>query len=204
MANKKIKPIIKPSKETIKEAELIITELNDSQKCFCREYCFCKNKTRAYQIAYPESDYDSARTAGPRLFANVCIQEYIKYLNDNLEELTGVTKARNIQELAKIAYSSIGNIFKDWMSREDYATVLKENPSIIECIESIDTKTLQKNLGTKEEPDIYDVEYVKIKLYSKPDAIDKINKMMGYNEPLKFTGDINLNQLPKVIIESNE
>ena len=44
---------------------------------------------------------------------------------------------------------------------------------------------MKQNIGTKKNPVIVDVEYVKIELYDKQKALDAISTMLGYNAPVK-------------------
>ena len=75
--------------ELEKELELTNKEkkLTAKQEKFCREYVQCLNKTLAYQRAFGCENYDSARTLGSKLFANV-------YIKNRVEEL----KAEIVQE----------------------------------------------------------------------------------------------------------
>lgn len=193
--NKKVKPKkITLPKDKQKEAEEIIAELNDRQKAFCREYCMHLNSVKAYMKIYPDSTYDSACASGPRLLGNVRIKEYVKYLQDNLEELTGITKARNLQELAKIAYSNISDLHNSWIERKKFESLTIEQKA---CIQIVDSFVDVKNIGgnSQANQNIVKIEMVKIKCYSKTEAIKLINEMLGYNKPI----EVNSNVLTTVI-----
>ena len=51
------------------------------------------------------------------------------------------------------------------------------------AIKSISTKVMKKNIGTSDDPEIIDVEYVKIEMHDKLKAIERICKMLGFDAP---------------------
>ena len=79
-----------------------------------------------------------------------------------------------------IAFSSIAHLHNTWIERKDFESLTEKQKS---SIKSISTKILKKNVGTNEDPEIIDVEYVKVELYDKIKAIERICKMLGYDEP---------------------
>lgn len=81
-----------------------------------------------------------------------------------------------------MAFSSISEMHNTWIERKEFDKLTDSQKA---SIKSISTKVLKKNVGTKEDPQIVDVEFVKIELYDKIKAIECINKMLGYNEPEK-------------------
>lgn len=158
-------------------------DLKPEHKRFAEEYVIDWNGTRAYQAAYPKASYDTARANQSKLLANTCIQDYISEIQKDLSKLTGVTAARNILELKKIAYSSMADLKKDWYSLEDYEDLPKEVKDAI--FEVQHTETTFGEDGKKEQ--------VKVKMHDKQRAIEILNKMLGFNEPnktdLNVTGD---------------
>lgn len=62
---------------------------------------------------------------------------------------------------------------------------------------------LKKNIGTNDDPEIVDVEYVKIELHDKLKAIERICKMLGYDAPVKqeITGKDGKDLIPKIEVE---
>ena len=81
-----------------------------------------------------------------------------------------------------MAFSSISEMHNTWIERKEFDKLTESQKA---SIKSISTKVLKKNIGTKDDPQIVDVEFVKIELYDKIKAIECINKMLGYNEPEK-------------------
>jgi hypothetical protein len=139
-----------------------------------------------YMIAYPDCEYKSASASATRLLEDVRIKQFIELLKNDIEDITGVSKIRNVAELAKIAYSNISHIHDSWIDLSDWEEIKENNPDILHAIESIDTKTEQKTYKTDgdDESEI-EIKYVKVKFYNKTSAIQEINKMMGYNEAEK-------------------
>ena len=162
-------------------------ELNEKQKIFCHAYVIDWNKTRSYKKAYGEKDDNVAAVSGFNLLRIPKIKQYCDFIKNNLEEESGISKLRNLQELAKIAYSSIAGLHDDWIELSNWNEIKEVNPELLSAIESIDTKTEYKTYATDGEPETnVEVKFVKIKLYQKTTAIDMINKMMGYNEAEKI------------------
>lgn len=164
--------------------EELKTKLTPKERIYCHEVIVDWNKARAARVAgYSE---DTARQIGYENFTKPYIQQYIAFIKGNLEEESGITKLRNLKELAKIAYSCISHLHDNWIELTDWEMIKESNPDVLSAVESIDTKTESKtyNRGEDSEMDV-ETKYVKIKLYSKQQAIDLINKMMGYNQPDK-------------------
>jgi len=161
--------------------EQILSELNERQKLFCSEYVFDFNATRAYQTVY-KCEYDTAKSNGNRLLTNAYIQKYIEEIQKDLSKLAGISQLKVIREFEKIAFNSIAALHNTWFERKDFEKLTPEQTT---CISEISTKILKKNIGTSEEPEIVDVEYVNIKLFDKQKALENINKMLGFNAPDK-------------------
>lgn len=155
-------------------------KLTESQKVFCEEYIKDYNGTRSYQVAYPEVTYDSSRVLAHNLLTNVNIRAYLSDLKQRTAELAGVSPLSIANELKKLAFSSISRLRTNWITRAEYDSISQDDK---DAIQEIDTKILQKNIGTDKEPEIVDVEYVKIKLFDKVRALENLSKMFGYNEP---------------------
>ncbi len=81
--------------------------LNERQEVFCKEYIYDWNATRAYQIAFPDSSYNAARSSASTLLTNSNIQAYIKELQADLEKVAGLSRLKVVTEFKKIAFTSI-------------------------------------------------------------------------------------------------
>lgn len=157
-------------------------KLTDKEQMFCIEYCTNGfNATQAAIVAgYSQR---TAKEIGSQNLSKLHIKEEIKRLRGDFEDLMaqkGITRERNITEAAKIAYANMSEIHDTWIGRKDFENIPQEVKS---CIQEIDTKIQTKNLGTKQDPEMVDVEYVKVKFFDKLKAIEILNKMMGWNEP---------------------
>lgn len=167
-------------------------ELNEKQKIFCAEYVVEWNATKSYLKAYPNEKTDNtAAVNGNRLLRNAKISQYIEYIKTDYEFLCGISKTKQLNELYKIAYSSIRHLHNNWIKLKDWDDIIKNDPDALDAVESTETKTETRNIEGKND---VKVEFIKLKLYSKQAAIAEINKMMGYNEPEKseISGGIKL------------
>ena len=86
--------------------------MTDAQKRFCDEYLIDLNATRAYKVAYPRCKKDeTANAASSRMLRNVRVQEYIAEKQQEIEERTKVTQDMVVNELARIAFFNIKEIY---------------------------------------------------------------------------------------------
>ena len=148
--------------------------MTDAQKRFCDEYLIDLNATRAYKVAYPKVKKDHTATVnGNRLLTNADIQNYISEKMKKREERTEVTQDMIINELAKIAFLDISNLYN-------------ENGGL-KKIQDIDENTRRaiSSLETFEEFEGYgeDREKVgdtkKVKLIDKTKALELLGKHLG-------------------------
>jgi phage terminase small subunit len=155
-------------------------KLTDKQEKFCYEYVLHLNATKAaLNAGYSE---DSSYSIGWENLKKPEIQKRISEMQLNLAETAQISALRVLKEHEKIAYSSIAHMHQTWIERKDFDELTDDQKA---CIKSISTKILKKNIGTNEDPEIIDVEYVKIELYDKQKSLDAINQMLGYNAPTK-------------------
>jgi phage terminase small subunit len=172
---------IEDKKYTLPELKKLMTE---KQKRFCHEYVRNGwNATQAYLKVYPGVTYGSAMATGSQNLRKPMICQYLEFIKDDYEALCGVSKAKQVAEYYKIAYSTIGNLYKDWMVLEDFNELKEKHPEYLELIESIETKTENK---MNEDKELIAVNYVKIKMYSRLAALAKIDELMGYKSADKL------------------
>lgn len=155
-------------------------KLTAKQEKFCYEYVLHLNATKAAVNA--GYNPKTARQIGSQNLSKLNIQERINYMQNNLAETAQISALRVIKEHEKIAYSSIAHMHQTWIERTDFELLTDDQKA---CIKSISTKVVKQNIGSREEPEIVDVEYVKIELYDKQKSLDAINNMLGYNAPTK-------------------
>ena len=150
-------------------------KLTLKQEKFCYEYCIDLNATQAaIRAGFKE---ETAYSQGCRLLKNVEIQNHIKAMQDNVAKTAGITLLKVLNEHQKIAFSSIAHLYQTWIEKTDFEKLTDEQKA---CIKSMSTKVLKQNIGTKDDPDIIDVEYIKIELYDKQKSLDSISKLLGF------------------------
>lgn len=181
------------------QEEIQDVQLTAKQERFCYEYCIDFNATQAaIRAGY------SNKTAGIIGFENLKkpnISERIKKMQENLAETAGVGKLKIVNEHMKIAFSSIAHLHMTWIKRVEFEELTEDQKA---CIAEIDTKVkteFEYDPQNPQEKTPINVEYVKIKLYDKQKSLDALNKMFGFDAPVKSIVDLNVPSLPKVIIE---
>lgn len=159
--------------------EELLKKLTEKEKNFCHEYVVDWNGARAARNAgYSEKSCYDIGSENPR---KPHIKQYIDFIKDDYEMLCGISKAKQINEYYKIAYSNIAHLHNTWIELKEFENLTDEQK---ECIESIESKTEEKqsyNPDLKGKETI-EVKFIKIKLYSKLTALERIDKLMGYNE----------------------
>ena len=174
-------------------------KMTEKERIFCHQYIVDWNGARSAR----EAGYsmETAKQIACENLTKPYIQQYIAFIKNNLEEEAGISKLRNIQELTKIAYSTFSRLYDSWIELANWEEIKENTPELLSIIESIDFKTEHRSFKTDggEEQDI-EVKYVKVKLYSKLQAIELINKMMGYNLPVKSDLTTNGKELPSTSI----
>lgn len=154
--------------------------LSDKQKMFCEHYVVEMNATEAYRNVYL-CEYDTAKVNGCNLLTNANIQEYIGYLQQDIEKALGLSKIKVVREHQKIAFSNIGRLRNTWIQLKEFNELSDEEKA---CIQSIDTKTTKR--VDKDTKEVIEEDWVKIKLYDKQKSLDSISKMLGYDAPTKI------------------
>lgn len=159
--------------------------LTVKQENFCNYYIESGNASEAYRRAYSCRNMkdEAVNVKAIELLNNGKITVRVKELQEEQKNKSDITKERILQELSSIAFSTIADMHNTWIERKDFDKLSKQEKS---AIKSISTKTLKKNIGTNDDPEIIDVEYVKIELYDKIKAIERICKMLGFDEPTKI------------------
>lgn len=178
-------------------------ELTAKQEKFCYEYCLDFNATQAaIRAGYSET---TARSIASQLLTKLNIQNKIKAMQDNLAETAGIGKLKVLNEHIKIAYSSIAHLHNTWIDLKEFEALTDEQKA---CIEEISTKKQHKTEwefeGENKVPVDYTVEYIKIKLYDKQKSLDAINKMLGYDAPVKMQLGVEFDNMPDIIIKTND
>jgi len=144
---------------------------------FCAEYVYDWNASRAARDAgYSEK---TAYSIGSELLKIPEIKEYIALIRNDLEELAGVSKLKNLSVLAKVAYSNdISELHDTWIDLKDYEALSDKDKA---GIKSIDRRVTKRKEGIND--DEVEVEQIKIECFDRRLYIETINKMMGYDAP---------------------
>ena len=159
--------------------------LTIKQENFCNYYIESGNASDAYRRAYSceKMKDETVNRKAIELLNNGMITARVKVLQEEQKEKSDITKERVLQELSGIAFSSIADMHNTWIERKEFEKLSRKEKS---AIKSISTKIFKKNIGTSDEPEIVDVEYVKIELYDKIKAIERICKMLGFDSPTEM------------------
>lgn len=170
--------------------------LTVKQENFCNYYIESGNASNAYRRAYSceKMKDETVNRKAIELMHNGMIKARVKVLQEEQKEKSDITKERILQELSSIAFSTIADMHNTWIERKEFDKLSKREKSAIKCIS---TKTLKKNIGTSDDPEIIDVEYVKIELYDKIKAIERICKMLGFDA----ASEINVNTPKPMSVE---
>lgn len=170
--------------------------LTVKQENFCNYYIESGNASNAYRRAYScrKMKDEAVNVKAIELLNNGKIMVRVKELQEEQKNKSDITKERILQELSSIAFSTIADMHNTWIERKEFDKLSKKEKS---AIKSISTKTLKKNIGTSDDPEIVDVEYVKIELYDKIKAIERICKMLGFDA----ASEVNVNTPKPMSIE---
>ena len=162
-----------------------MAKLSVKQENFCNYYLECGNASEAYRRAYSCSNMkdESINRKAVELLNNGNITTRVRELQEEQKNKSDITKEKILDELSSIAFSSIADMHNSWIERAEFDKLTSKQKS---AIKSISTKILKKNIGTSDDPEIVDVEYVKIELHDKLKAIERICKMLGWDAPEKM------------------
>jgi len=134
------------------------------------------NRTRAYMRLHPKASYDSARTLAPRLFAKTGIQAEIARRLD--EDAMSAVEA--IARLSQIARGTILHFLKKGPDGFFYFNL--NNPEAEDhmfLIKELETKRQRRIVGSGEQEEEWEEEWVRLKLHSAYDALVDILKLYG-------------------------
>ena len=161
-------------------------KLTMKQEAFCHYYIEGGgNASNAYRLAYNAVNMlpTTVNVKAAELLANGNISVRVEELKKEVKDRSNISKERLLSELAKIAFSSIACLHSTWIELKDFEKLTRDQTA---SIKSISTKTQKKNIGTSENPEIIDVDYIKIELYDKLKAMESINRMLGFESPEKL------------------
>lgn len=187
--------------------------LNEKQLKFIDEYMNNGfNIRQAYKKAYPSCKTDGAADAsGSKLLSNPKVKEKIEELQEELRKKSDIKKEEILRDLKTIKdskYSDFGKIVKKTRIIDkinfDTGDLYQEEEVYLEY-EPVPTDELteeQKRCIKTIELTKFGPRYV---LYEKNDAIDKINKMLGYyNEVINLDTRIDTSSIQNLSFEELE
>lgn len=155
-----------------------MTSLSNQQKLFCQKYLeLGMNGTQAYMTVYKNVKKEAtARTNASRLLTNANIQEYIKELQEKVEEKAVVTIEDIVKELTAIAFADrtkISKMNKKKMKLESGTEIDYEDVEF-ELTENLDEDTKKVISGYKKGKFGLSVE-----TYDKLKALELLGKYLG-------------------------
>lgn len=145
-------------------------KLNPKQERFCQEYLIDLNATAAAKRA----GY-SAKTAmeqGYQLLRNTSVQKHVAELKKQRREANEATAQKVVEELAKIAFSDIRNLFNVNNSLSKVNDLGKDITAAIASIKVYEEKNQGVLIGETKE----------IKLYDKLKALELLGRHFGIFE----------------------
>lgn len=166
-----------------------MTSLSNQQKLFCQEYLkLGMNGTQAYLNVYKSVKKEAtARTNASRLLTNANIQEYIKELQEKVEEKAIVSIEDIVKELYKIGFSNVKDLYDESGKLKEISTIDTNVASAISSIK-VQQRAGAMNLSLKKESKDKDLdvdiqhldEWVKeIKFCDKLKALELLGKYLG-------------------------
>lgn len=165
--------------------------LNEKQKRFGDEYLIDLNATQAaIRAGYSEK---TAYSAGQRLLKNVEVQAFIEERMKQRLERTEITQDMVLNELAKVGFSDLRNVFTPMggiLDPQDW------DDSTAGAISSVEV--VRRQSGEYDEDGNPIPEHVhKIKVWDKVSALEKMGKHLGM-----FTDKVDMHHSGNVLFET--
>lgn len=173
-------------------------KLRPKHRAFCELY-FYKNMsaTMAYQKIF-KCKPNSARSLAASLLKQPEVINYIETLQEEVRSRSHILKEKIICEFEKIAFSSISNLHKTWILREEFESLPEEVKASISEIETKTYKKIRKEINPethKMEVAPYDVEMVRVKLHDKIKGLEMLCKLHGFMAPEKSELSIDFDKM---------
>lgn len=188
-----------------------LKKINDKHLIFIEEYLDRGNATEAYKKAYNSDDSVKAGRRGHQLLNEPLIQEEIKKRQKELSEKYDIKKERIIKELVDIIDFNILDVqtLKKKKELEERLNPLTGEVEEVE-VEKTTLETNFNNLTLAQEKNIKSIEIlrngtVKVQYYDRLDAIEKLNKLLGfYDNTVKLDTRIDTSSLKDLSFEDLE
>lgn len=151
-------------------ADFCFMDLTEKQRRFCEEYLIDLNATQAaIRAGYSE---DTAGQIGWENLKKPEIQEYLKTRQNELQEATGITQKRVLEEYAKVAFLDIRKFYTVDGALKPVHDLDDEAAGALAGVEVYEEKTGAEDveaIGTTK----------KIKTYDKVKALDSLARHLG-------------------------
>jgi len=150
-------------------------KLTPKQEKFALEYVKLGNASKAYRVAYNASKMNSNTIArkAQELLKHPKVSIYIDKLQEEIREKSKIDIERVIQEIAKVAFFDIRELFNEDGSLKSVKEVDEKTAKAISEITS--------NIAKSEDNEITEV--VKYKMHDKTKALDMLMRHLGgYNK----------------------
>lgn len=158
-------------------------KLTPKQEKFCNVYLECGNASEAYRRAY-----SCERMKDKQIWEESCklltrpnVAQRIRQLREGMEQRSNFTKDNAVSILRDIATANIVDVL-DVKPGKEYTTVLVKDLSAL----PMNVQRSIMHIKSNERG-------VEVRLYSKIDAIERLSKLLGWDEPTKadVKADIN-------------
>ena len=154
-------------------------DLTEKEELFCQSYLIDFNGARAARDA--GYSVESAKEIASQNLTKIHIQARINELRQQMGKAFNVTRERIAQELARIGFLDIRNIFDENGSLKSPENWSDDEAAAIAGLESEQLFEFDED-GNKN----WTGYLKKVKLSDKRAALDSLSKLMGYNEPDKL------------------
>lgn len=162
-------------------------KLTAKQEAFCREYLIDLNATQAaIRAGYSQK---TARAIGARLLTNVDVQGAVQKAMQDRSEKTGITAARVLTEIGRLAFADIRKIFTEDGQLRPVHELPEEVAASISSVEVVTSKVPGGGPA--------DVEYTsKIKFWDKRGSLELLGRHLKmFTEKVEHSGRIGLEAL---------
>ena len=169
-----------------------MSKLTVKQENFCNYYIETGNASEAYRRAYSCGNMkdETVNERSCRLLKEYKISTRVKQLQEKLQEKSDITKEEVLKELTYIVRARVTDV----MSAKGLTVKVKDlkdlPDDVVSCISSI-----KKTKGG-----------IEVRFYDKIQAIDRLSKMLGWDEPSKMDikGSIDTGMFEKMSKEELE
>jgi phage terminase small subunit len=188
-----------------------LKKLNDKHLIFIEEYLDRGNAAEAYRRAYNVDDLIKSQRRGHQLLKDPLINKTISERQKELSEKYNIKKERIIKELVDIIDFNILDVqtLKKKKEIEERLNPLTGEVENVE-VEKTTLETNLENLTLSQEKNIKSIEIlrngtVKIQYYDRLDAIEKLNKLLGfYEQTINIDNRIDTSSLQNLSFEDLE